>query len=94
MTTFLLILCLFLSLLQYSLCSQLFSYTTQIKRKLPRVNRLLAANLLEKDEAEKGDGEDNETKRKSKKKKGLGVELLKDGRFAAMFENKVRNGIQ
>ncbi|KAK4804898.1 hypothetical protein SAY86_004715 [Trapa natans] len=59
-----------------------------IKRKLPKVNRILAANLLDKDEVEKGDGEDTETKRKSRKKKGLDSELLKDERFAAMFENK------
>ncbi|PKI50856.1 hypothetical protein CRG98_028763 [Punica granatum] len=59
-----------------------------IKRKLPKVNRLLAANLLENDEAEKDEAEDNENKKKSKKKKGLSSELLKDERFAALFEDK------
>lgn len=61
-----------------------------IKRKLPKVNRVLAARLLENDEAEnenKG-SDDNEIKKKLKKKKGLNSEVLKDERFAAMFENK------
>lgn len=64
----------------------------QIKRKLPKVNRVLAARLLENDEAEnenKG-SDDNEIKKKLKKKKGLNSEVLKDERFAAMFENKVK----
>lgn len=61
-----------------------------IKRKLPKVNRVLAARLLENDEAENENKEtdDNEPKKKSKKKKGLDGEVLKDERFAAMFENK------
>ncbi|XP_030540849.1 nucleolar protein 10 [Rhodamnia argentea] len=61
-----------------------------IKRKLPKVNRVLAARLLENDEAENENKEsdDNEIKKKSKKKKGLNSEVFKDDRFAAMFENK------
>ncbi|XP_056162338.1 uncharacterized protein LOC130136204 [Syzygium oleosum] len=61
-----------------------------IKRKLPKVNRVLAARLLENDEAENEnkESEDNESKKKSKKKKGLDSEVLKDERFTAMFENK------
>lgn len=64
----------------------------QIKRKLPKVNRVLAARLLENDEAENEnkESEDNESKKKSKKKKGLDSEVLKDERFTAMFENKVK----
>ncbi|XP_030473839.1 uncharacterized protein LOC115691371 [Syzygium oleosum] len=61
-----------------------------IKRKLPKVNRVLAARLLENDDAENEnkESEDNESKKKSKKKKGLDSEVLKDERFTAMFENK------
>ncbi|KAI4383079.1 hypothetical protein MLD38_008959 [Melastoma candidum] len=60
------------------------------KIKLPKVNRNLAANLLDNDEAEdekNDDDEDKEIKKKSKKK-GLNSSLLKDDRFKAMFENK------
>lgn len=64
-----------------------------IKRKLPKVNRLLAARLLEDEEAEAeaevNTVDDSSTKKKtSKKRKILGNELLKDERFAVMFENK------
>ncbi|XP_059667403.1 uncharacterized protein LOC132312873 [Cornus florida] len=61
-----------------------------IKRKLPKVNRILAARLLENEEAEneKKDADSADTKKTSKKKKGLSSEVLKDERFAAMFENK------
>lgn len=63
----------------------------QLKRKLPKVNRGLAARILENAEAENEckDVDDIETKKKSKKKKGLGSDVFKDERFAAMFENKV-----
>lgn len=66
-------------------------FSLQIKRKLPKVNRSLAARLLENDEAEAGNNEtvDPDTKKKSKKKKGLTTEILKDKRFGAMFENEV-----
>lgn len=66
----------------------------QIKRKLPKVNRVLAARLLEDEEAEAeaevSNVDDSSTKKKTlKKRKVLGSELLKDERFAVMFENKV-----
>lgn len=62
-----------------------------IKRKLPKVNRLLAARLLETEDAEneKRDAvEDVETKKASKKKKGLSMQDLEDDRFKAIFTNK------
>uniref|UniRef100_A0A5B7AG30 Putative nucleolar protein 10 n=1 Tax=Davidia involucrata TaxID=16924 RepID=A0A5B7AG30_DAVIN len=75
-----------------------------IKRKLPKVNRVLAAHLLENEEAEnekkdaesekkdaeneKRDADSADTKKTSRKKKGLTSEVLTDERFAAMFENK------
>lgn len=63
----------------------------QIRRKLPKVNRNLAARILENEEAEneEKDADENETKKKSKKKKGLSAEILKDERFAELFTNKV-----
>lgn len=68
----------------------------QIKRKLPKVNRTLASRLLEEDENhddQKGtDSTDNlnvPDKKTSKKKKSLTSEVLKDERFAPMFQNKV-----
>lgn len=65
----------------------------QIKKKLPKVNRLLAARLLEKQEEEEAEKklDDADMKKKtSKKNKGLSSEILRDERFAAMFENKVQ----
>ena len=65
----------------------------QIKRKLPKVNRLLAARILENEEAEDEmkDVDDPHTKKKSsKKKKALSSDILKDERFKALFENKVQ----
>nr|XP_027065302.1 nucleolar protein 10-like [Coffea arabica] len=61
-----------------------------IKRKLPKVNRGLAARLLEDEDAENEgrDIDNGDTKKISKKKKGLTSEVMKDDRFAAMFENK------
>lgn len=61
-----------------------------IKRKLPKVNRVLASRLqeIEEEENEKKDKDGVEAKKKSKKKKGLATELLKDERFAKIFENK------
>ncbi|KAL7173884.1 hypothetical protein ACSBR2_033194 [Camellia fascicularis] len=61
-----------------------------IKRKLPKVNRVLAARLLENEEAEneKKDEDGADAKKTSKKKKGLRSDDLKDERFAAIFENK------
>lgn len=61
-----------------------------LKRKLPKVNRGLAARILENEEAEneKKDDDDNENKKKLKKKKALSSDVFKDERFAAMFENK------
>uniref|UniRef100_A0A1D1XHZ7 Nucleolar protein 10 n=1 Tax=Anthurium amnicola TaxID=1678845 RepID=A0A1D1XHZ7_9ARAE len=62
-----------------------------IRRKLPKVNRLYAASILENqetDEAEADRGDNSDKKRKLKKRKLVCSELLKDERFAAMFEDK------
>lgn len=67
-------------------------FCLQIKTKLPKVNRRLAAQLHEDEiaENEKREVEDADASKKSKKKKkGLTTEIMKDDRFAAMFENKV-----
>ena len=63
----------------------------QIKRKLPKVNRALAAQLLEEEEElnENKGGDDADVQKTSKKKKGLMSEVLKDERFTVIFENKV-----
>lgn len=63
----------------------------QIKRKLPKVNRVLAARILEDEEAENEtkDADGDDIKKKSKKKKALSSDVFKDERFTAMFENKV-----
>lgn len=55
------------------------------------MNRRLAAQLHENEvaEDEKREAEDADTNKKSKKKKGLTAEIMKDERFSAMFENKV-----
>ena len=57
-----------------------FLSSLQIKRKLPKVNSVLAARILEDEEAEnetKGaDGDD--IKKKSKKKKSLSSDVFKD----------------
>ena len=69
----------------------LLSFILQIKRKLPKVNRALAARLLEEEEElnENKGADDADVQKTSKKKKGLTSEVLKDERFTAMFENKV-----
>ncbi|CAN6484882.1 unnamed protein product [Victoria cruziana] len=60
-----------------------------IKRKLPKVNKVLAARLLENAEGDESQlNAADANAKKSKKKKGLGDELLKDERFAAIFEDK------
>ncbi|XP_058779910.1 uncharacterized protein LOC131653671 [Vicia villosa] len=62
-----------------------------IKRKLPKVNRTLAARLLETEDIEnekRDDVEENETKKLSKKKKGLSMQDLEDDRFKDIFTNK------
>ncbi|KAK8955574.1 hypothetical protein KSP40_PGU002507 [Platanthera guangdongensis] len=64
-----------------------------IKRKLPKVNRLLAARILENQEqgGEMAGADDPNVKKKSSKKnRGLTSDILKDDRFTAMFENQVR----
>ena len=68
----------------------LLSFILQIKRKLPKVNRSLAARLLEEEglNANKG-ADDADVQKTSKNKKGLTSEVLKDMRFTTMFENKV-----
>ncbi|OVA14142.1 hypothetical protein BVC80_1787g234 [Macleaya cordata] len=63
-----------------------------IKRKLPKVNRLLAARLLDNEEAQEGEVKDDDgaeaKKKASKKKRGLSTEVLKDERFENLFKNK------
>ncbi|XP_050232794.1 uncharacterized protein LOC126681311 [Mercurialis annua] len=61
-----------------------------IRRKLPKVNAKFAATILEKEETEneKKDADVDETKRPSKKKKGLGSEIFKDDRFGLLFANE------
>lgn len=77
-----------LAILNLSLLTPWF--LLQIKRKLPKVNRVLAARLLEEEaENESKDEDGADAKKKSKKKNRLRSEILKDERFAAMFENKV-----
>lgn len=65
----------------------------QKKRRLPDVNRDLAATLLKEEdgEEEKKSAEDEEAAKKASKKKkpGLSDENFTDGRFSAMFENQV-----
>lgn len=77
-----------LAILNLSLLTPWF--LLQIKRKLPKVNRVLAARLLDEEaENESKDEDGADAKKKSKKKNRLSSEILKDERFAAMFENKV-----
>ena len=66
-------------------------FSLQIRKKLPKVNRTLAARLLESEEAEneKRDAGDDENKKSSKKKKGLTMQDLQDERFKEIFTNKV-----
>lgn len=61
-----------------------------VKRKLPKVNRRLANQILEEEEAEteKKDEEVNKIKKASKKKKGFNTEIFQDDRFANMFKNE------
>lgn len=61
-----------------------------VKRKLPKVNRRLANQILEEEEAEteKKEEDVSKTKKASKKKKGLNSEIFKDERFANMFKNE------
>ncbi|KAL8459694.1 hypothetical protein ACS0TY_036152 [Phlomoides rotata] len=80
---------------QEKMAAELASRIT-IKRKLPKVNRKLAEELLRKEEEQNekdADGVDAlkepAPKKSSKKKKGLTTEVLKDPRFNKdMFENK------
>lgn len=69
----------------------LSTFLLQVKRKLPKVNRRLANQILEEEEAEteKKDEDVNKTKKASKKKKGLNTEIFQDERFAKMFKNEV-----
>ncbi|KAH8485783.1 hypothetical protein H0E87_027283 [Populus deltoides] len=60
-----------------------------IPKKLPKVNRKLAASVIEKEaEIEQIEADKNETKKASRKKKGLGPEIFEDERFKALFEDK------
>lgn len=69
----------------------LSTFFLQVKRKLPKVNRRLANQILEEEEAEteKKEEDVSKTKKASKKKKGLNSEIFKDERFANMFKNEV-----
>ncbi|KAL2319234.1 hypothetical protein Fmac_028203 [Flemingia macrophylla] len=61
-----------------------------VRKKLPKVNRALAACLLNIEEAEneKREDDDEDTKKASKKKKGLSMQDLQDERFKAIFTDK------
>ncbi|KAL4644129.1 hypothetical protein ACB098_02G120800 [Castanea mollissima] len=61
-----------------------------IRKKLPKVNRQLAARILENEEAENEnkDADVHEIKKASKKKKGISSEIFKDERFAEMFRDE------
>ncbi|KAJ6425973.1 hypothetical protein OIU84_026536 [Salix udensis] len=60
-----------------------------VPKKLPKVNRKLAASVIEKEaEIEQIEADKNETKTASRKKKGLGQEIFEDERFKALFEDK------
>lgn len=54
------------------------------------MNRTLAARILENEEVDDEKKDADYAKKTSKKKKGLSSDVLKDERFAAMFENKVK----
>ncbi|WCJ27307.1 Nucleolar protein 10 [Euphorbia peplus] len=61
-----------------------------IRRKLPKVNRKLAGDILENEETEneKKEIDENDTKKPSKKKKGISSELFEDNRFNSLFQNE------
>lgn len=61
----------------------------QVKKKLPKANRGLAARL-EAEKAEQEEDIDGEAKKKTKKKKVLDPGVFEDERFADMFTNKVQ----
>ncbi|XP_062111985.1 uncharacterized protein LOC133823328 [Humulus lupulus] len=60
------------------------------KRKLPKVNRNLAKQIAENEEAEneKKDDDDKDIQKPSRKKKAIGSDIFKDDRFTKMFESK------
>lgn len=66
-------------------------FSLQIKKRLLKVNRTLAARLLENEEAEneKGDAGEDGIKKASKKKKTLNIHDLEDERFKSIFTDKV-----
>ncbi|EPS69213.1 hypothetical protein M569_05554, partial [Genlisea aurea] len=61
-----------------------------IKSRLPKVNRTLAARILEEEQEHNNADKEDETEpvKKKGKKKGLSNEVFKDERFEAMFKNK------
>ncbi|URD76256.1 Nucleolar protein [Musa troglodytarum] len=59
-----------------------------IQKRLAKVNRLLATRLHFAGESEMENMDDTVAQKKSKKNRGLTSEILRDTRFAAMFENK------
>ncbi|KAJ6778855.1 hypothetical protein OIU74_002608 [Salix koriyanagi] len=61
----------------------------KVPKKLPKVNRKLAASVIEKEaEVEQLEADKNETKKASRKRKGLGPEIFEDERVKALFEDK------
>lgn len=67
----------------------------QIKKKLPKVNRVLAKRLLEDEEIEatKKETDTVDPRKPNKKKKGLTSEVLQDERFTSLFNNEVRDTV-
>lgn len=62
----------------------------QIRKKLPKVNRQLAARILENEGAEDENKDaDVEIMKTSKKKKVISSDIFKDERFAEMFRDEV-----
>ncbi|XP_064991981.1 uncharacterized protein LOC103995566 [Musa acuminata AAA Group] len=59
-----------------------------IQKRLPKVNRLLAARLHIAEESEMENMDDAVAKKKSNKNRVLTSEIHRDAHFAAMFMNK------
>ncbi|CAL9779248.1 unnamed protein product [Musa acuminata subsp. burmannicoides] len=59
-----------------------------IQKRLPKVNRLLAARLHIAEESEMENMDDTVAKKKSNKNRVLTSEIHRDAHFAAMFKNK------
>ncbi|GMH01582.1 hypothetical protein Nepgr_003421 [Nepenthes gracilis] len=59
-----------------------------LRRKLPKVNRDLAARLMNNEAENEMKDADQADKKASKKRKGMSSEILKDPRFEEMFRNE------